>query len=1380
MRCRLRNILLPVACVLALPLLPVGAGTILLTPEIPGYVHEVFGVEDGLPRAGTNQMVQTRDGYLWIATYDGLARFDGARFEIFDSDRIPALGSNRLSRVAETGDGTLWIVSEQGHLTRYRNGRFTACDVPRSGRAECGLAQGGGHFRHVVEGPPGTVWVSGEGALYRLHDGHLLEETSVEDPGRINALYPARDGRLWVGAEGGLWVGRPGRFSRLPLGKVLSVAEDGQGQIWVGTPEGVGRLVRGRWQREVDTPGWVALDARGTLWVFSNRRLLRLRGGELELVAEHPRAWAYLSVVAQGPDRSGAAWVSWYHLLIRDGRPVLEAEDGSWWTSLLVDRDGTVWAAGGQPGVLRAFHPERVTTLHRGMPDPNLLTVFEDRDGTLWAGRRDSLAILDPERSTFQPLDSRNGGAWAMLRDTRGTLWVGNSRGLFVLEEGRLLPVASSPPWEFRSLLEDQRGDLWAGTNHGLLRHDARHQAWVSIPCPWAPQGPRVRVIHEGSDRHLWLGTDGHGVVRYDRRSGHFLRLDRSRGLSSDLVRSLWTEPGGRLWIGTENGGLNRLDPRLVTEEEVGEVAVVGREQGLPSAGVHRMLDDERGNLWMSTNDGIFRAKIADLNAVAEGRLTRLETVGYNERDGMRNREANGGVQQAGLRDRQGRLWFPTLDGMVRIDPAALLVPADPPPVQIESVWVGEEELPQAASGARLAPEQRSFRILWSAPYFRAPDRLRFRYRLRGYEDGWNEAGNRREAFYTRVPPGRYTFEVAVALEGVWSDADGEAPAALDLEVIPRFFETGLFRASAGIALLLLLGLAFLLWDRRRQARQQERERALEATVQERTATIREQAERLLEMDRLRAQFFANVSHEFRTPLTLILGPARDVLQGGFGPVGRQVADQITLMERNAGRLLNLVDQLLQIAKLDAGRFALKLQRGDLEQHLRRRVENFVPLAERLGVHLEARLPKGSPPWTFDPQELAKVFDNLLSNALKFTPRGGAVRVSLEILEESEPGREAREARIAVEDEGPGIPTDQRERIFDRFQQGTGEDPKPGFGLGLALARQLTELHGGTLTVADSSGPRKNGARFVVTLPETCVEEAGAVVEAVASSPSVATPRLPDPAAAEPAAAHRSPDADPTERATLLVVDDNADIRAYLRRHLESRYEVVEAVDGMEGLREARGLQPDLIISDVMMPGLDGNDLLRTLRRDARLMLVPVILVTAKASKESRLAALREGVDDYLIKPFDPRELLARVENLLLVRRRLLEHIRPPRGPLRVSEIEITPADEAFLERVRLLVEENLGEELTVEGLAGLLGCDRSYLLRKLRTLTGETPSELIRSFRLQRAEQLLKARAGAVTDVAYAVGFKTVAHFSNAFLDRYGERPSVFVERQR
>ena len=1368
-----------------LSLLPAvaGASTVERLPGNPGYVHEVFTAGDGMPTAGIAQTLQTREGFLWIATFNGLARFDGARFEVFDSDREPALGSNRIFNLAEGRDGALWIRTEQGHLVRYAGGVFTACPAPTAGRADCSLREAGAPgYTLLQQDRTGAIWAGGPWGVFRVEGSGLREAPELRPPAPVLAIVRDRAGRLWISTRDGLWRSGPRGLERiaLPAGRFAldhpTVAVDDTGETWISTHGAIGRL-RGTGFEPVEPgQGIVAEDPRGGLWIALQGRLIHQRSGVRQEVWSEAATLSVMSpvrTIAVGP--GGEAWAASYKNLARDGRRVLalSAETGGI-SSLYLGRDGTLWIATDRRGELHALRPARIANLAEGLSTPIVYPVYEDRDGTLWAGGSD-LASLAPGASRFRNLPNPAGPSQtvrSILRDRSGTFWIGTSHGLYTLGPAGFAPAGDERARTLiiGAMFEDSRGGLWAGSDQGLFHREPQGKAWTwlrpedGLPFPW------VRVIRETPDGALWLGTNGGGVIRL--AGGRFTAITHAQGLASDLVRALWIAPDGRLWIGTENRGLSRLDPRSAGKPGGPRIAGIGMRQGLASNGIHQIVPDGLGNVWMSSNEGIFRARLEDLNAVADGRRPRLETVLYTERDGMAVREANGGVQDAGLRDRQGRIWFPTLGGLVRIDPREMLRRAPPPPVYVEGLRVGEEESP-IGGPLRLRPAQRTFSLELTAPSFVAPERQRFRYRLVPYDRDWIEAGSRREAPYTKVPPGKYRFEaMAMGPDGGWSP-----PTVLAVEVVPRFFETVWF----GLLCAVLAGALALGSIRWWGDRQRSRQGRLERLVEERTATIARQAEKLRELDDLKSQFFANVSHELRTPLTLTLGPLQDALDGRFGPLRGDLAEQIETALRNAQRLLGLVDQLLDVTRLSAGRLRLRLRSGDLAAVVRQRVEAFLPLAERRGIELSLAAPPEPVEAWFDEVQIEKVFDNLLGNALKFTPSGGSVHAAVAALED---GR----AEVSIRDTGPGIPADQLERVFERFYQveATARRRWPGAGIGLALARQLVELHGGTIAVESAEGL---GACFTITLrrdrdglPAELVDDTlqgserrpsgGAALTAL----TMATPQ-------EPLLASRLPEPDRGEdRTTVLVIDDHPEVRAYIRRHLEPDYRVVEAADGAQGLELARSFVPDLVVSDVMMPGLDGNALFRRLREDPELELVPVVLLTAKASAESRIEGLRQGVDDYLVKPFDPRELRARVDNLIASRKRLLERLTPGGSPpLRVSAIDVVPADQAFLARVQRVIEEHLGDpELTVEGLAEALACDRSYLLRRLRSLAGETPSGLIRSLRLQRAEQLLRAGAGAVSEIAYAVGFKSVAHFSNAFQERYGERPSAFAARHR
>jgi signal transduction histidine kinase/DNA-binding NarL/FixJ family response regulator len=654
------------------------------------------------------------------------------------------------------------------------------------------------------------------------------------------------------------------------------------------------------------------------------------------------------------------------------------------------------------------------------------------------------------------------------------------------------------------------------------------------------------------------------------------------------------------------------------------------------------------------------------------------------------------------------------------------------------------------------------------------------------------DAGSRRTAFYTRLPPGRYTFRVVASNHGdVWS----EAGAPLQLALAPRFHET------RGARLLLVLALALLVAAGVQWRLRQLRVRAVELArlVDERTAALREneaqleaqnqrledQAARLSEMDEAKSRLFANLSHEFRTPLTLILGPLRAVLDGRHGALAGGVREEGELMLRNAQRLLRLINQVLDLTKLQAGQVSLERRPDDLVGFARGVTRAFAPLAERRGISLGFRSDLAGLRFPFDAEQLEKVLLNLLSNALKFTNRGGEV----EVVVTSDDGA----ATIAVRDTGVGIRPEEMERIFERFFQADASATRryDGTGIGLALARELVELHGGEIGADSTPG---EGSTFTVRLPlgdadvashqdgRGMVEWAAADADAIAASVPVGyavqgDDRRPDggddAGRAGGSNGADGPDGEPGDRTTVLVVDDHADVRAYVRSVLSASYRVLEAVDGRDGLERARAALPDLIVADVMMPELDGLALARALKGDAMTSAIPVVLLTARAAPEDQVAGLETGADAYLVKPFDPDVLEARVANLLAQRMRLREHFArveaPTRAPL-PEEGEPSPLER----RLRPVVEAHLTDpDFGPDALAAAAGLSYHQLYRALRDELHTTPSRLIRRARVELASELLRARQGSVTEIAYSVGFNSLSYFSRAFRERFDASPS-------
>ncbi len=1360
----------------------------------PGYVHRHWTTDDGLPVHALSGVLQDSEGYLWIGSYDGLIRFDGHRFTTFMPDRVPQLGSPRIRDLTRSMAG-IWILTSTGKLTLYRQGRFSD---------PVGWEPADGLIRFLKQ-QDDELWVVAEHALFRVGDDGQLERVQrLPNDRDLTGFADDLSGRRWLTTSQGIaWLeGEQLRWHETSS-RVLGAVRLGEGMLFF-RQDAVPLEFRGDqwhpWTQEIapgiqlhGTSSVAQLPWGGSL-LINGGRYFQAENGRLEFVEVPARPLSLKNSFAS--QANGDHWLALGTKLYRNDQLIFELNSDSGIQSLTIDREGTVWMATSSDG-LHALVPAVFALIDqsRGLATENAYAVYQDRSRQIWIGTHgggawrltgNHLTAIDQAPGTLLRNFPR-----AFLEDDQGTLWVGLSGGLsggiYQLADGQLQRVTDElgevPNWSVNALLQDPSGQIWAGTEAGLYR---RLKGTEDSPARWQRVGKaelpqaEIRSLAFSPKGHLWVATAG-GVGRY--ADGEWRTLDTTDGLPNQLIRALHFDSQGVLWIGTEGGGLARLGAAEFDPTERPAITVFSTANGLFSNGIHAILEDGLGYLWMSSNQGIFRVERAQLEEVAAGRARQIECLAFGESDGLRNREANGGTLNAGLRSSDGRLWFATQGGVAMIDPANTHLFATgefPSKVLIEGLRIegeGGRQLEVRNADLVLAATERSFLIDYTLPTSRYAERARFRYRLQGYNREWTLAGARRQAIFTQVPAGTYTFRVeAHGLGG----STRPSPAALTLTIRPYFYETLWFRS---IALLALLGGASALLEfrhRRQHARQRAQRRELEQLVVQRTAVIAEQAEKLRELDRLKSELFTNVSHEFRTPLTLAIGPLQDLLDGAQGPLEPGVEEDVALALRNSRRVLGLINQILEVARLESGEVRLRVRQTEVVSFVQQRFESFRALGERSGISSIFESPVDQLTAWFAPQQLAKVLDNLLANAFNLTPGGGTVTLGLTV--------DAPEwLRIWVRDTGPGVPPQSLERIFVRFQQGTDRQAGPsgqttprrwtGTGIGLALAKELVALHRGTLEVDSSEG---EGATFTVSLrlgrehfqadelaaegtePEPC----SLLQETWSTAPR----------AADPSDAEEVLEEDFQDRAKVLVVDDDPEIRLYVRRSLPG-YRVIEAAEGGQALRCAAAQLPDLILSDVMMPGMDGFALARALRQDPELDCIPIILLTAKGSMESKLQGLEIGIDDYLTKPFNARELLGRVRGLIDGRRRLLEHFTAiTRLSLVPPQIEVQAADQDFVRRVGDLIEENLADpDFGVESLASRLGCDRSYLFRKLRDLLGETPSAALRRLRLARAEQLILGQAGSISEIAYQVGFKSLSHFSQCFRDQYGTSPSAY-----
>lgn len=1375
------------------------------SPE--AFVHESWTVADGLPVNSINALLQGRDGYLWIATFDGLVRFDGVRFAVFNSSDSPGLTSNRITELHEGRDGTLWLRTEQMQLVRFRDGAFAHFGPERGLR---------GRVLAVSEDSAGTLWIGTSHGLGRIEGERFLPVAGATLQEPVSAVLRRADGTTWAGLQAGGLVRIEGEKAtrvvpggRFASREVTTLYEERDGTLWIGTAEGAWRY--GHALERVLRAGMVVSfrpsPRTGELWILTTRHVYRVLGGNPIAVRERPDHLRQNDVLladetgrmlySSGPEleREGSRLYS-----LRTDAVAADTDPGAI-TALTFDHEGSLWLGTLAAGLHR-LKPAPFTGYSEaeGLSNRNAYTVYEDRSGAIWVGtlaggvnRIAGGRVTRFTQAHGYPLTPRS-----ILQDRAGRFWLGDrgSAGLCVAQRpgAPCAPLADTPEFDgpILALHEDVRGALWVGADV-LLRRDGAEWHRFSA-AEGAPSFP-VRAFQETTDGALWMGTNGGGLARY--HEGRFRQVSVADGLPLDLVRSLYQDADGWLWVRTEGRGLARLDPREWQEgRRGGRIVSYGRAGGLFDEVIHQILEDDSGRLWMSSNRGIFWVQRQELLAFAEGSISRINSTGYTERDGLRNREANGGSQPAGVKSRDGRLWFPTQDGVAVVEPARIQRNPAPPNVVIERVMVMGTVLPVRPGAAlALGVDQRNLEIEYTALSFLAPANVRFRYRLEGYDRAWVDAGNRRTAFYTHVPPGRYTFRVIASNnDGVWN----EQGAALELRLAPHFHETHAFR----LLVLLLLGLAVAGGFGWRVRNLRARTRELARVVEERTAQLRErerqleaqnhqlvaqnvqletQAGQLQALDRAKSHFFANVSHEFRTPLTLILGPLREITDGRRGRLPAWLQEQHEMMARSAQRLLRLVNQVLDLARLESHSLTLDIEPHDLTELARTVSHTFTPLAERRGVALRFNPPEEPLPVLVDAEQVEKVLFNLLSNAFKFTDGGGAVTVTLRA--------EEGQAVVAVMDTGIGILPEQLPHVFERFYQADSGVMRryEGTGIGLSLVKELVELHGGTVRAESTPGV---GSTFVVRLPmdvqrrgqrdersaERRERAAGSEARGRGRGQAAGDAFPPHPEAGKPQSEVGSGDGE-LDRTTVLVVDDNADVRAYVRTVLESNFQVLEAVDGQEGLERAREVLPDLVISDVMMPRLDGFGLARALREEPATDCIPVILLTARAGDQTEIEGLAMGADDYLQKPFHAGVLLARVGGLIASRRRLRERLRQEGLPVVAAAPAPVPVRSALEERLRGIIEQNLTDpDFNPEALAAAAGMSYQQLYRQLAAELGAAPSHFLRTVRVEHAARLLREGAGSVTEVAYSVGFNSLSYFHRCFRERFGSTPMAFI----
>ena len=1002
------------------------------------YALDIWTTDDGLPQNSVNAILQTQDGYLWFGTQEGLARFDGHVFRVFTRHNSE-LQHNVITVLHEDQVGRLWVGTQGGGLSRWDGERFTTFTV------EAGLTSD--LISAVLEGRDGTLWIGTyDEGVTRYEDDRFSYVTEADglSSNAVTALAIDRQGALWIGTrDTGLNRYRNGRLTTyraedgLPGDDIAALHTGADGRIWIGTrSHGLGWLKNGRLTTYTKADGLPSESLRylyeapdGALWMGTNH------GG----------------VVRMQQERFETLKKDLPHDVVR---------------ALYEDREGSLWIGTDGGGLARLRNGKFTTfTVREGLAHDFAYTVYEAADSSLWIGTEGGGAsrFKDGQFTTFTTNDGLSSDIVIALQGTPdGSVWLGTyGGGLSRYRDGRFTTFTTDDGLPGRSafaLYQSQQGDLWIGTEGGLARYrDGRFTAFTTED---GLSSNLITAVAEDADGRLLVGTFDAGldVLSEGEVIAHYAAQD---GLQSSTVLSLHADQEA-VWIGTQDGGLHRLKDGTLTSYTL--------QDGLFSDSILRILEDAQGRLWMTSNRGLFHVDKRELNAFAEGEIASITSTAYDKNDGLLSQEFNGGVQPAGWKAQDGRMWFPSVEGVVVVDPEHIPTNTLPPPVHIEAVIADGQSIPITTS-LELSPGVRRVEFRYAGLSYAASEDVRYRFMLEGVDESWVEAGSRREAFYTNLSPGAYTFRVLASNnDGVWN----EQGAAISFHLAPFFYQTPWFY---GFCLLCVVLLGVLGYDARvRRLKAQQRE--LEDLVSTRTADLREANHALREASALKTQLMHIVAHDLRNPLTAVREIAKMLTDETEGAQ----TEMLGLVVLNANQMLAMVSQLMDAEALESGRIALNRETISLATLAGAALPTHRQQATQKGqqIFLEAD-PERDYTVTGDPVWLREILDNLIGNAVKYSPFDKRIWVRL--------SQRAGRVRFAVRDEGPGLTGEDKLRIFGMFQKLSARptNNEPSSGLGLSIVKKIVEMHGGEVWAESEPG---EGSTFIVELPAATAAKA--------------------------------------------------------------------------------------------------------------------------------------------------------------------------------------------------------------------------------------------------------------------------------------------------
>jgi len=1347
------------------------------------YVFSHLNVNNGLSQNQINCIYSDSKGFVWFGTNAGLNRFDGSNFEVFTSE-TPVNGSivnNNINAITEDNSGNLWIGTASGiSILNGETYEFKNFNYSFTAPYSCGDIY---YINALTTDKSGNIWFgTNNGCFYkdiRNDSIHriLVDTTNCKAPiNGITSIVHDKGGNTWLSSKNGYIIRynpkkKTSEKFKIPdksdelANSVTKLFIDRDNDLWVGDLYGLYLFHAdlGEWDNhfkdkmaninELNRIGSISQNIDGLIWVAAD-------GGGAYIIDKKP--WTLTNIKHQPFDDQK---------LSSNGLSCVHC-----------DENGIVWFGSTKKGV--NYYKKNINKFrlyknrsgdNNSLSNNDVNAIIEDQKGNIWIGTDGGgLNYLDRKTQKNTRIEANNSSnntlssniIVSLFADHTNKIWIGTYFGglnkydpatkKFSVYKNIAEDSTSLSDNRIYALAEDNLNNLWVGTlGSGINQLDSktgkfkRYNSRNSALC-----FDYITSIYRDKKNTMWISTTN-GLSSYNNTNQAFTNYlnqqNNKNSLIENSVISCFEDSRGFFWICTKNG-LNLLDR---SNNSFRQFTIA---DGLPANSVHGIVEDKYRNLWLSSKNGISKLTLKNVQSISHFDFS---FTNYSITDGLQGKEFN---KSSALCTSDGEIFFGGPDGLTAFFPDEIKEDTTVAKIIFRDFRIFNKSIPYGqkynnrilldkpifnTDRIALKYQENSFTIEFIALNYFYPEKNNYAYKLDGFDNKWiTSNGKKNSATYTNLTNGTYVFRV----KEVKDNSKGNE-ISLKIVVLPPFWKSWIaYIIYATLIFSTLIFLRYLILVRERINMRIEHERL--------------ESKHIHEIDSLKIKLFTNISHEFRTPLTMIMAPVEKLL---FTLKGRPEEKYLKLIEQNAKRLLQMVNQLLDFRKMEVQGFNYNPSFGDIVAFLSEVVSSFNNLGEQKHIQLAFRTKIKELNTYFDKDKLEKIMFNLLSNAFKFTPGYGQVAVSLAVETTNKNlinNNINTNLVIKIKDTGIGIPADKIEKIFTRFFQVDSSGlVEKGTGIGLSLVAEFVKLHGGEIHVSSEIG---KGSCFTVFLPTNNSGISAETTEEQVDEKNPYSAIIP-----EKIEIHSE-----SERPVLLIAEDNDDLRFYLKDNLLRHYQIHEAANGEEALKIIQKIVPDLIISDIMMPVMDGIELCRRVKSDRTICHIPLILLTAKSSEQQQLEGIETGADDYITKPFNFQILEAKIANIINLRRSLRQLFK---NKLQIEplEITVTSLDEQFMRKAFELVEKNIAiTDYSVETMSRDLGMSRTLLYKKLLALTGKPPLEFIRSLRLKRAALLLTKSQMNVSEIAFQVGFNDPKYFSKHFKNEFGVLPSKYIRK--